>query len=243
MRDAELIEACGAGWKSKVRVSTIHGRLFLHSAFPTDRDDSVFLGPDSVRFADFLAAELADGAAARIVDIGAGAGVGGIVAAGLVPDAAVELVDLNPKALGLARINCAHAGVTRPPISATASRRSRPASTSRSPPPLHHRRGRPGLSRRRRHARRRDLARLDARRGAKLAPGGRLLLYTGSAIVAGRDLLSKRGRALPTRLHFPYREIDPTSSARSWTSPHIAMSSASPRSAAVVMKDAYAPLS
>ena len=58
MAEADWLEPCGALWKSRVRVSTVADRLFLHSAFPTDAPDSVFLGPDTIRFADFLRAEL-----------------------------------------------------------------------------------------------------------------------------------------------------------------------------------------
>ena len=80
MRDARLLRETPAGYKSKVRASRVRGRLFLHSAYPTTSDESVFLGPDSIRFADFLVAELEGARVTRLVDIGAGAGVGGIVA-------------------------------------------------------------------------------------------------------------------------------------------------------------------
>nr|QQZ51204.1 methyltransferase [Phenylobacterium glaciei] len=70
----------------------------------------MFFGPDSYRFADFIRAEL--GHANRVVDIGAGAGVGGIVAARACPQAAIVLADINPQALRLARINAAAAVVS-----------------------------------------------------------------------------------------------------------------------------------
>ena len=71
------VEPCGELWKSRFRVSRVHGLLFLHSAFPTDDEDSVFLGPDSYRFADFVAGEMGPGCRlGRLVDIGGGAGVG-----------------------------------------------------------------------------------------------------------------------------------------------------------------------
>src|SRR3546814_16426853 len=69
--------------RSVLRVSWLRDRLFLHSAFPTTAEDSVFFGPDSYRFAELVAKEIersecpADGC---IVDIGTGAGVGALVA-------------------------------------------------------------------------------------------------------------------------------------------------------------------
>jgi methylase of polypeptide subunit release factors len=213
MKDGDLLEACGAGWKSKVRVSTVAGRLFLHSAFPTDAPDSVFLGPDSLRFADFLRAELADAAPTRrLVDIGAGAGVGGIVAAPLARAAAVELVDVNEKALAFARVNAAHAGLKAETYESDGVQGVAPGFdlAIANPPfiidedgPAYRAGG--GL-----HG---AEVSLDWALGAatKLAPGGRLLLYTGSAIVAGRDglreALEERLPALGCRLR--YREIDP----------------------------------
>src|SRR3546814_10136065 len=38
--------------RSVLRVSWLRDRLFLQSAFPTTAEDSVFLGPDSYRFAE-----------------------------------------------------------------------------------------------------------------------------------------------------------------------------------------------
>jgi methylase of polypeptide subunit release factors len=213
MRTADLLEPCGAGWKSKVRVSTVAGRLFLHSAYPTDSPDSVFLGPDTIRFADFLRAELAGAAQVRrLVDIGAGAGVGGIVASALVPAASVELVDVNERALSLARINAAHAG-----IEVVAHRSGGVASVApgfdlaiANPPFIIDEDGPAYRSGGGMHGA--EIS-LDWALGAatKLAPGGRLLLYTGSAIVGGRDALRE---ALEERLPalgctVRYREIDP----------------------------------
>ncbi|RYD95834.1 MAG: SAM-dependent methyltransferase, partial [Sphingomonadales bacterium] len=70
--------------RSMVRVSSLHGVLYLHSAYPTTAEDAVFFGPDSYRFADLVLTELRSdppAAGAHIVDIGTGAGVGAIVAA------------------------------------------------------------------------------------------------------------------------------------------------------------------
>ena len=213
LREAELIEAHGALFKSKVRVSTVAGRLFLHSAFPTDQDDSVFLGPDTIRFADFLAEEL-DGTedVRRIVDIGAGAGVGGIVAAGLLPEAALELLDLNEKALDWARVNAAHAGVDAAILVSDGVSAAAPGFdlAIANPPFIIDEDGPAYRAGGGMHGGEISLEwALSA--AEKLAPGGRLLLYTGSAIVAGEDaLLEALAEGLPDRgCTFSYRELDP----------------------------------
>lgn len=107
---AGVIEAREGGIASSIRVSRVCGRLFAHSAWPTRAADSVFLGPDSYRFARFIAANLAEVApGARVVDIGTGAGVGGIVAADVLGAAELTLTDINARALDFARENAAAA--------------------------------------------------------------------------------------------------------------------------------------
>jgi methylase of polypeptide subunit release factors len=97
--------------RSTLRVASLGGDLFLHSAYPTDEADAVFLGPDTYRFVSFVRRHWPE-RASRIVDLGTGASVGGIVAAKLAPDAQVTLVDSNPRAIELARINARAADVT-----------------------------------------------------------------------------------------------------------------------------------
>ncbi len=213
MAEADFLEPCGAFWKSRVRVSTVAGRLFLHSAYPTDAPDSVFLGPDTIRFADFLRAELATSPAVRrLVDIGAGAGVGGIVAAPLARAEAVELVDVNDTALDFARVNAAHAGVAVAAYRSDGVKAVAPGFdlAIANPPfiidedgPAYRAGG--GL-----HGA--ELSLIWALGAAeKLAPGGRLLLYTGSAIVGGNDALREALHAQLPALGctLRYREIDP----------------------------------
>ena len=199
--------------RSRLRVSRVAGLLFAHGAYPTDRPDSVFLGPDTYRFVRFVRSRAARVAGARrIVDMGAGAGVGGIVAGRLAPGARVTLVDANPDALRLARINAAAAGAAAETF--LAERIDDVAGAIDlviANPPFIMDEGGPayrdggemlgaGLSR--------DWALGAARR---LEPGGAMLLYTGSAIVAGRDALRETlERDLP-RLGctLDYEEIDP----------------------------------
>ena len=66
----------------------------------------MFFGPDSYRFAAFLTRTVWKGR--RLVDVGCGTGVGGLVLAARVDD--VVLADINPGALELAAVNVALAG-------------------------------------------------------------------------------------------------------------------------------------
>ena len=210
---AGIVDETPGGWRSRIRVTRARGRLFVHSAFPTDDDDAVFFGPDSYRFADFIVSELArDSICRNVVDVGTGSGVGVIVAAGLASPAALAMTDINPAALACARLNAAHANLrvdallgpglagfagdvdlalANPPYLIDPSERS-----------YRHGGGMLGgqLS-----------LDLSVEIAARLSPGGRLLLYTGSAIVDGhdgfRDALRTAAAAAGCTLR--YRELDP----------------------------------
>jgi methylase of polypeptide subunit release factors len=213
LEQAEALRREGASLKSLIRVSRIHGTLFLHSAYPTEAEDAVFFGPDSYRFVDFVRSELLRvGGARRLVDIGAGGGVGAIMAAALLPGARLTLTDINPVALRLARINARQAGVE---VETIEGKGIEPVTglvdlVISNPPFImdgHDRSYRNGGDM---HGARLSLDwTLAATR--RLEPGGRMLLYTGSAIVDGRDALRD---ALETALpalgaSLRYREIDP----------------------------------
>jgi methylase of polypeptide subunit release factors len=119
LEQAGAIEAAEGGHRSRVRVSRVGAHLFLHSAYPTDAKDAVFLGPDTSRFVRFITAELARRPpVARLVDMGAGSGAGAICAAALLPHARLTLVDTNKEALRLARINAEAAGVAAETVAA-----------------------------------------------------------------------------------------------------------------------------
>ncbi|THD80506.1 MAG: methyltransferase [Phenylobacterium sp.] len=208
---AGVLTQAGSHLKSAIRVSRLHGRLYIHSAFPTDAEDAVFLGPDSYRFADFVARELEPATTGRMVDVGGGCGVGALVAAALAPDAELLLTDINPLALRYARLNARHADVAlatlltdglqdapdelgaviaNPPYMAASAQTYRDGGGPRGAK----------LS-------------LDWARAAlgKLSPGGRMLLYTGAAIADGHDALHA---ALATLAEtegaaLAYRELDP----------------------------------
>lgn len=213
MRAGGVLEEGPHGMSSAVRVSNLAGSLFLHSAFPTAAQDSVFFGPDSYRFADLIAAELRGGPCpAELVDVGAGAGVGAIAAGLLFPQARLVLTDTNPKALRLARINAAHAGLQVETIE-TDGLEGAPGPWDlvlANPPYILDRGGRTYRDGGDMHGGRVSLDWAMAA-AARLKPGGRLLLYTGSAIVAGEDPLRQ---ALETALRdagckLDYRELDP----------------------------------
>ncbi len=214
MQQAGVLARHGDGWRSLVRVSSLGGMLFLHSAYPTEAADSVFFGPDTYRFANAIAAWLGQGhPVGRAVDIGCGAGPGACLVARSRPGAAVIAVDINAVALQLTQANAAFAGlpgvtpcnsnllssvdgefdliVSNPPYLADPAERA-----------YRHGGGPLGAAL--------SLAILDAAI-ARLAPGGTLLLYTGVAIVNGHDpFYAEAATRLAGRaLDWSYREADP----------------------------------
>ncbi|RYG03080.1 MAG: methyltransferase domain-containing protein, partial [Chitinophagaceae bacterium] len=122
--DNDLAQTTDDLLRSKVRISNLNDDLYVHSAYPTEAENSVFFGPDTYRFARFIrqvieakrfdndSAFLNSTDVCRILDIGCGTGAGGIVAAKLIPHHKVNLVlnDINPLALNYACANAAAAG-------------------------------------------------------------------------------------------------------------------------------------
>jgi methylase of polypeptide subunit release factors len=208
-----------------VRVASLGPDLFLHSAFPTVEADAVFFGPDTYRFARFIDAEL-DAAQAsgerrstrpfRILDVGCGSGAGGIAAARRMMAGGVEveltLNDINPKAIAMSAVNARAARlpvvlalgdalsavegefdliISNPPYIEDEARRAYRHGGERL--------GR-GLS-----------VRIAADALDRLAPGGRLLLYTGVAMVDEHDpfLAEVRPLLAAAGCSWTYEEIDP----------------------------------
>lgn len=215
MQTAEAIQQDGAGWRSLYRLSTLGEYAFLHSAYPTEAEDSVFFGPDTYRFVAAVMQELhATGHRwSRGADIGCGTGAAGICLALAHPDAQVLLTDINPAALRLSRINAALAECTNISTQRTSVLDgadgtfdlivANPPYLLDAPQRLYRHGGGSrgeGLS----------LAILDTALD-RLSPGGKLLLYTGSAIVHGVDLLQSQivVRLNDSRHTWSYREIDP----------------------------------
>lgn len=212
LREGGALEERSGVYRSLVRVSSLSGRLFLHSAYPTDEEDSVFFGPDTYRFARFVEASAEDLDPPRhLVDLGAGAGPGGISAAGLLEPDAVSLVDINPRALALACANAMAAGLEVETIEGGLT--DVPGDIDliiANPPFIADSKGRDyrdggdmlgaGVSL--------DWARQSLER---LREGGTMLLYTGTPIIAGEDRLLGALSELADEAgaSLRYEELDP----------------------------------
>ncbi|HYE08309.1 MAG TPA: class I SAM-dependent methyltransferase [Planctomycetota bacterium] len=193
---------------SAVRWSTIGDALHLHSAYPTREADAVFLGPDTYRFVAALRA-LAP-SARRVVDIGCGSGAGGLALSAT--SRSIVLADVNPRALAYARVTAELAGVAAELVESDVLDGVAGAFdlVVANPPYLVD-----GAARRYRdgggdHGGELSL-RIAAQALRRLDRGGRLILYTASAIIAGRDVLGERLTALARAggADCDYRELDP----------------------------------
>jgi methylase of polypeptide subunit release factors len=216
MLRAEILEQRGEMFASSVRISSLGDDLIVHSAYPTTQHDAVFFGPDSYRFASFLRTELPRLAPrAHVLDIGAGAGAGAIVAARVLPEAYCTLTDINPHALRLAAINwvMAHLGpvyfAVCDAIPEDLPEHAPPVDCIIANPPYiadaAHRAYRDGGGM---HGAEISLAwaRIASER---LQSGGAFLLYTGSAIVDGQDRLKEVLHETLYGFDVSYRELDP----------------------------------
>ena len=215
LQDADLLETVGQQWRSRIRVSSIDDALFLHSGFPTEQEDAVFFGPDTYRFVRFMRQALAAAPlrrGSRILDIGCGSGAGGLMLARQCGGANLVLNDINPLALRYCAVNAAGLGldatmvqadslaaidgefdliVANPPYLVDAEART-------------YRHGGDDLGR--------SLGlRMATQAIGRLAPGGRLLFYTGVAMVNGQDpLLAELAPIMEQAgLSWRYEEIDP----------------------------------
>jgi len=213
LKAAGALEPVGPLVRSRLRGARVHGRLFLHSAYPGAGESAVFVGPDSYRFADFIRQEIAKAPVRSLFDVGVGAGVGAVLAHRWSGAERVFASDLNPASLRLAKANAAHAGV---PLQVGQADGLAAAPTGldlivANPPYVGgvsgrtYRDGGGALGE--------GLALAWAKAAlSRLAPGGRLLLYTGAPIVTGgadpirtalAEVSAEAGAA------FDYRELDP----------------------------------
>jgi SAM-dependent methyltransferase len=209
LREGGLATEGEAGLVSQVRFSTLDDGLYAHSAFPTDAVDAVFFGPDTYRFC--RAVRQARTSAGVVVDVGCGSGAGGIVAG---HDAQrIILADVNERALLFARANAVLNGVGRAEVvlsDVLAGVDAAPDLVVANPPYLRDARGRTyregGGSFGEALAVRIVLESL-----ARLVPGGRLLLYSGAAIVEGVDTFFSAVRPMleDANAAVRYEEIDP----------------------------------
>ena len=205
--------------RAGLRLSSLDDDLFFHAGFPPLAADAVFFGPDTVRYVRAVQAHLdaleREGRSMpkRAVDIGCGSGAAGIVVAKRLPEAEVVLVDINPAALDLAGVNARLAGVTntRPALSDMLAGVEGGFDLITSNPPFMVDRGGRAY---------RDGGgtlgaglplRVVEAAAERLNPGGSLVLFTGSAIVEGRDGFFEEATVLCGRagLDWTYQEYDP----------------------------------
>jgi len=209
LTEADALREDADGLRSRLRVSRLDGRLHLHSASSAD-EQAVFLGPDSYRYVRFLRQALSGASWRQALEIGVGAGAGALAIAALDPEASVVATDINPQALRLCRLNARHAGL---PIDLRPG--GFPAEgvwdlIAANPPYMAGRSGR--LYRDGGGQYGAEVALEWAKEAlSRLAPGGRLLLYTGAPVVAGQDLVRTALATLADRrgARLVYEEIDP----------------------------------
>ncbi len=217
MEVAGVLEQQGALLKSTVRFSSLGPLLIAHSAFPTTQQDSVFFGPDTYRTCRAIRAEfLRDSRFLPdiIVDVGAGAGAVGLFAATLLTNRPrLILTDISAASLWMSEVNTRLNDIAAVEIRHSDILDSVPEAADlivSNPPFLVDRSGRTyrdgggdwGT----------DIAcRIVAEAFAKLNQGGRLMLYTGTPIVEGADILARMLDPIIDRdaWSLDYAEVDP----------------------------------
>lgn len=226
MREAGVLTDSGSLFRSNVRIASLGDMLLLHSSYPTTQESAVFFGPDTYRFARFIDQALPQPDVraqptpiARVLDVGCGSGAGGLHAARTLrkrhPSVATpEIVmnDINPQALAFTAINAACAGVdvTLAPGDALAAVTGQFDLIVSNPPYMQdtqkraYRDGGEGLGRA-------LSVRIAAQALQRLAPGGRLLLYTGVAMTGAQDpfLAALLPSLEASGCRWTYDEIDP----------------------------------
>lgn len=204
-------------WRSLWRVSSLGEMLLLHSAFPTLAADAIFFGPDTYRFARAISQylDLHQPKVQRAVDIGTGSGAAAILLALRYPAAEVIGLDINPRSLSVAAINArAHgAANVRWQTSNLLQDVSGKFDLIVANPPYLVDEG----QRTYRHGGELLGAELSLKILQEALPrleaGGRLLLYTGVAIVDGQDVFLQAAQPLLAQhaeeFSYEYSEIDP----------------------------------
>jgi len=184
---------------SRVRAATLDDMVLFHTSGPEAQRDAVFLGPDTQRFLDHLQSRLAGTRQLkRIVEIGCGNGAAAIWLARRFPSAQVIGSDVNQNALMLAKVNCELAGLANLSLRRSdilAAIEGKFDLIACNPPfvaddqdrTYRNGGGSYGM----------ELpARIVRESVARLAPGGRLLMYTASPIVKGVPVLTQLLRGI-----------------------------------------------
>lgn len=251
MQEADVLkpyeDGQGSGWLSAVRISTFQHKTFgtqyfIHSAFPTAEEDSVFFGPDTYRYLHEINSQMTSTSKIRrAVDIGTGAGPAAILIGLQYPEAEVYAVDINQRALDITSVNAEVANTTKvkPLYSDLLSDIEGSFDLITANPPYlvdkdqrayRHGGGDFGASL--------SYAIVESAI-PRLSVGGSLLLYTGVAINDGVDAFKYKVedylQSLPQHqpLNWAYREIDPDIFGEELANPCYAKTD---RIAAVILK-------
>ncbi len=216
LRQAGALERCDGGFRSAVRFASLDDLVFVHSGFPTVEHDAVFFGPDTYRFVRLLRTALGDLAGTpglSVVDIGCGSGAGGLCAVKLLgAKENLTLVDISQKALAFSAVNASINGIeaTMAHSDVLQNVEGQADIILANPPYLvddhqrlyRHGGGKLGIQ---------IAVQIVEQALGRLAKGGRLVLYTGTPIIAGADPFFQLVEPL-LQLHaqyFVYEEIDP----------------------------------
>lgn len=197
---------CRSAW----RFSSLGELLLAHSAYPTVAADSIFFGPDTYRFCAFLS-QLGSNAE-DVLDLGCGSGAGGLWLAHQRPLRELILTDINDRALAVAGANARLAGIEARTLHSDlfAAVEALPDLCVANPPYMKDAQGRAyrdgggahgeGLS-----------IRMAREWLLRAQPGQVFALYTGSAIVGGRDVIREQVHALARAhgAHMGHAELDP----------------------------------
>ena len=206
LEEASALLRQGDLLRSAVRFSSLGKLLCAHSAYPTTDADAVFFGPDTYRFAALLEQRI--DRAGSVADVGCGSGAGGLMLAERAQS--VQLLDINPRAVRFARANAELNGLTARALqSDVLSAAEGPLDLIVANPPYladdlgrAYRDGGDGLGT--------ALSVRIAREALeRLAPGGRLLLYTATPVVDGAHLIWPALERLLANTRWDYRELDP----------------------------------
>jgi release factor glutamine methyltransferase len=205
---ARAVEPAGSMLRARVRFSSLDGRLFVHSAFPTGDRDAVFFGPDTYRFCSFLRRSVSR--CDRLVDVGCGSGAGGLVAAARAES--VVLADVNPLALRFSAVNAAVANraVDIVESDVLASIEGPFDAVVANPPFLRDLAGRTYRDGGGRWGEELSL-RIASEALARLPRAGKLYLYTGAPIAANGDVFRRALTELcrDAGASLIYEELDP----------------------------------
>lgn len=208
--------------RSRVRFSSFAGSIVAHSAWPAHGPDAVTFGPHTYRFGAFVERELGAPASPAwahlahsdkprtVVDLGCQSGAAGVLAARLLeanghsesPAVRVLFTDTNARALRFATANARVAGLSHVACLQTETLADTPGAVDLvlAHPPHALVATPAGVTERSDPGWGTDAAlRIVESAVHRLAPGGRLLLCTGTPVVCGVDPLWQRLQPLLAR--------------------------------------------